>query len=35
MFTSLEGMTALDKWKHDFSKEIAVLYVKNGFNILL
>lgn len=25
MFTSLEGTTALDKWKYDFSQEIAVM----------
>jgi len=34
MLVSLDGTTALDKWKYDFSKEIAVLCVKNGFNIL-
>lgn len=34
MLASLDGTTALDKWKYDFSKEIAVLCVKNGFNIL-
>lgn len=34
MFTSLEGTTALDKWKYDFSQEIAVLCDKNSFNIL-
>lgn len=34
MFTSLEDTTALDKWKYDFSQEIAVLCDKNSFNIL-
>lgn len=30
MFTSLEGTTALDKWKYDFSQEIAVLCDKTA-----